>query len=122
MTTALLGLDIGTTACKGLLLAPDGAVLAEASAAQPHFSPQPGWAEADAGAWWENAQAVTRSLLAQVPGIAVRGVGVAGGGPAPLLLHKEGAPPRPPVPQNNAPTRAAIAPRQAPARPRPLPA
>ena len=31
MTDALLGLDIGTTACKGLLLAPDGAVLAEAS-------------------------------------------------------------------------------------------
>ena len=109
MTAALLGLDIGTTACKGLLLAPDGAVLAEASAPQPHFSPQPGWAEADAGAWWANAQAVTRALLAQVPGVAVRGVGVAGMVPALLLLDAEGRPLRRSIQQNDARTGDEIA-------------
>jgi xylulokinase len=113
MTTALLGLDIGTTACKGLLLAPGGAVLAEASAPQPHFSPQPGWAEADAGAWWENARAVTRSLLGQVPGIAVRGVGVAGMVPALLLLDDEGRPLRRSIQQNDARTGDEIAAMQA---------
>ena len=32
MTAAIVGIDVGTTACKGLLLGLDGAVLAEASA------------------------------------------------------------------------------------------
>src|SRR5262245_60753874 len=109
MTAALLGLDIGTTACKGLLLAPDGGVLAEASAPQPHFSPQPGWAEADAAAWWENAQEVTRALLARVPGVAVLGVGVAGMVPALLLLDGEGRPLRRSIQQNDARTGDEIA-------------
>src|SRR5262245_38007630 len=102
MIAALLGLDIGTTACKGLLLAPDGAVLAEARASQPYFSPQPGWAEADAGAWWENACAVTRVLLERAPGVAVRGVGVAGMVPALLLLDDAGQPLRRSIQQNDA--------------------
>ena len=60
MIDGLVGMDIGTTACKG-------ALLAEASAAQPEYAPHPGWAEADAGAWWANGCAVMRALMAQMP-------------------------------------------------------
>ena len=109
MTAAILGLDIGTTACKGLLLAPAGTVLAEASAPQPQFAPQPGWAEADADAWWGNARAVTRDLLAQAPHAQVRGVGVAGMLPALLLLDERGTPLRRSIQQNDARTGAQIA-------------
>lgn len=104
MTAAIVGIDVGTTACKGLLLGLDGAVLAEASAPQPQFAPHPGWAEADAGAWWTNACAVTRDLLARVPGVEVRGVGVAGMLPALLLLDAAGEPLRRSVQQNDART------------------
>jgi xylulokinase len=109
MAAAILGLDIGTTACKGLLLADDGTVLAEASAPQPHHSPQPGWAEADAGVWWANACAVTRETLARVPGVAVRGVGVAGMLPALLTLDAAGRPIRRSIQQNDARTGDEIA-------------
>ena len=44
MGAAVVGIDVGTTACKGVLLAPDGHVLAEASAPQPQYAPAPGWA------------------------------------------------------------------------------
>ncbi len=108
MTAALVGIDVGTTACKGLLLGLDGAVLAEASAAQPQFAPQPGWAEADAAAWWTNACAVTRALLAQVPGVEVCGVGVAGMLPALLLLDAAEQPLRRSIQQNDARTGAEI--------------
>ncbi|MFN8540557.1 MAG: FGGY family carbohydrate kinase [Thermomicrobiales bacterium] len=104
MTAAIVGIDVGTTACKGLLLGLDGAVLAEASAAQPQFAPQPGWAEADAAAWWANACAVARELLARAPGVEVRGVGVAGMLPALLLLDAEEEPLRRSIQQNDART------------------
>lgn len=108
MTAAIVGIDVGTTACKGLLLGPDGAVLAEASVPQPHFAPQPGWAEADADAWWANACAVTRELLAAVPGVEPRGVGVAGMLPALLLLDDQGQPLRRSIQQNDARTASQI--------------
>ena len=108
-TEALVGIDVGTTACKGMLLATDGRVLAEASAPQPQYAPHPGWAEADAGAWWENTCAVSRALLAQAPGVAVRGVGVAGMVPAVLLLDGAGRPIRRSIQQNDARTEREIA-------------
>ena len=82
--------------------------LAEASAPQPQFAPQPGWAEADAGAWWANACAVARGLLARAPGVEVRGVGVAGMLPALLLLDAAGEPLRRSIQQNDARTGAEI--------------
>jgi xylulokinase len=102
VTAAIVGIDVGTTACKGLLLGLDGAVLAEANAPQPQFAPQPGWAEADAAAWWANACAVARDLMARAPGVEVRGIGVAGMLPALLLLDAQGAPLRRSIQQNDA--------------------
>src|SRR5947209_13410787 len=113
MSGMLVGIDVGTTACKGILLALDGTVLAEASAAQPEYAPHPGWAEADAGAWWANGRTVTRSLIAQAPGATIRGVGVAGMVPALLLLDAAGTPIRRSIQQNDARTGAEIAAMQA---------
>jgi xylulokinase len=102
MIEALVGIDVGTTACKGMLLAPEGTVLAEASVPQPEYAPHPGWAEADAGAWWENACAVSRRLIAQSPEVTIRGVGVTGMVPALLLLDGAGEPVRRSIQQNDA--------------------
>jgi xylulokinase len=109
----LIGIDVGTTACKGILLTPGGAVLAEASVPQPEYAPHPGWAEADAGAWWANACTVSRMLMAQAPGITIRGVGVTGMVPALLLLDADGQPIRRSIQQNDARTGTEIAAMQA---------
>jgi len=77
---ALLGVDIGTSGTKTLLLDEGGAVLATASWEYPLSTPRPGWAEQDPAHWWEAAQATIREVLrkAGVPGEAVRAVGLSG--------------------------------------------
>jgi len=58
----LVGLDIGTSGCKALVVDENGAVLAQAHAEYPLSTPQPGWSEQDPEDWWAAAQA----CLAQV--------------------------------------------------------
>lgn len=88
----LLGIDIGTTATKGILLHPEKGIVAEAEAPSTLYSPQPGWAEEDPQEWWRNAAAVTRACLAQA-GISageIAAVGVSGMVPTLILLDAGG--------------------------------
>ncbi len=41
----LIGLDLGTSACKALAIDGNGELVAQASASYPLATPQPGWAE-----------------------------------------------------------------------------
>lgn len=75
----LLGIDIGTYSAKGVLCAPDGAVLAAATIEHELSLSRPGWAEHDADAiWWGEGAALCRRLLGDayqgddVGGVAVR--------------------------------------------------
>src|SRR5262245_53575021 len=47
-----VGLDIGTSAAKGILVDERQAVLAEASAPIAGRQPRPGWSEQDPEEWW----------------------------------------------------------------------
>ena len=73
-TPAWLGLDLGTSSVKALLLAPDGRLLGEGTAAYG-FAPAaaPGHAEQDPEAWWRAAAAATRAACAAA-GSAVVGL------------------------------------------------
>ncbi len=59
-----VGLDVGTTALKGIALADDGTVLARAEREYPFATPRPGWAEQDPELWWDAAQSVLEELRA----------------------------------------------------------
>ena len=53
MAELLLGVDIGSYSSKGVLVTPDGEVLASATVEHEMSLPRPGWAEHDADAiWW----------------------------------------------------------------------
>src|SRR5262249_29724149 len=71
-----VGLDVGTSSLKGVALAPDGSVVATASASYPLSTPRPGWSEQDPELWWEAAQQVLEQLRA-VAGPAA-GIGLSG--------------------------------------------
>ncbi|HEX8375473.1 MAG TPA: xylulokinase, partial [Geminicoccaceae bacterium] len=75
---ATVGIDVGTSGTKGLLLAEDGRVLARAAAEYPLLTPRPGWTEQDPEAWWHAALAVLRQLTAASPSAEVVGVGLSG--------------------------------------------
>ena len=44
---SLIGLDVGTTGCKAIVVNLEGKVLGEAYREYPLTYPQPGWAELD---------------------------------------------------------------------------
>ncbi len=100
----LLGIDIGTTATKGILLHPERGLVAETEAPSTLRSPQAGWAEEDPAEWWANVATVTRACLAQagIPSEQVAGVGVSGMVPTLILLDREGNVLYPSIQQNDA--------------------
>jgi xylulokinase len=76
----LLGIDIGTSATKALLLTPRGQVAASASESYPVSQPRPGWSEQSPALWWEATVHAVRRALAQATaaGDQVVGIGLAG--------------------------------------------
>src|SRR2546425_2627655 len=77
---ALLGIDIGTSGTKTLLISEDGRVLASASREYPLSTPRPGWAEQEPEDWWQATCATVRETLSRagLRGADVRGVGLSG--------------------------------------------
>ncbi|MEM1785608.1 MAG: xylulokinase [Candidatus Bathyarchaeia archaeon] len=64
----LIGLDIGTTGAKGLLVSPEGKVVARSFAGYPLYTPRPGWCEQKPEDWWSAAVKVLRELATKTSG------------------------------------------------------
>ncbi len=75
-----LGLDLGTSSIKAVLVDAGDAVVAEASVPLTVQRPQPGWSEQDPAAWWEATLAAVDALHAQAPAAlaGVAGIGLSG--------------------------------------------
>ncbi|MGH2949916.1 MAG: FGGY family carbohydrate kinase, partial [Solirubrobacteraceae bacterium] len=93
----LLGVDLGTSSSKGVLVTPSGEVVARAERPHELSLPRPGFAEHDAEAvWWADFSAICRELLAQAsaPPVAVCASGI---GPCLLAADAAGRPLRPAI-------------------------
>ncbi|KUJ58072.1 sugar kinase [Streptomyces sp. NRRL F-5122] len=91
----VLGVDIGTSSSKGVLVGGDGTVLG--TAVRPHAvsRPRPGHVEMDARVWWDEFIAIARELV--TPGTVVDAVGVSGMGPCVALADETDTPLHPAV-------------------------
>ncbi|MDZ7295643.1 MAG: xylulokinase [candidate division KSB1 bacterium] len=76
----LMGIDVGTTGTKTLLIAEDGTVMASATEEYPLHTPRPNWSEQDPEDWWRAVCAGVGKVLAKVPGAAaqIAGIGLSG--------------------------------------------
>ncbi len=72
-----LGIDLGTSSLKALVLDLDGSVVGTGSAPYPLLTPQPGWAEAEPEAWWE-AAAIAVPEAAGVHAAEIAAIGLSG--------------------------------------------
>ena len=72
-----LGIDLGTSSLKALVLDVDGSIVGTGSAAYPLLTPQPGWAEADPEAWWQ-AAAIAVPQAAGVHASEIAAIGLSG--------------------------------------------
>lgn len=94
----LLGVDIGTASSKGVLVDPDGAVLARSVREHAVSTPRPGWVEHDAeSVWWADFTAITADLLRATEGRPLAGLGLSGIGPCLLAADERGTPLRPAI-------------------------
>ena len=73
-----LGIDVGTSGVKAILVTDDGTVDASATSPLTLSTPQPGWAEQDPEAWWSATIEALRALLAQRPDAPVVSIGISG--------------------------------------------
>jgi xylulokinase len=73
-----LGLDLGTSGLKGLLIDASQQVIAEASAPLLVSRPHPAWAEQSPADWIAAAEAVFDALAARVDLRRLRGIGLSG--------------------------------------------
>jgi xylulokinase len=75
-----LGIDVGTSGTKTLLINAEGAVLAEADAGYPLHQPKPGWTEQDPQDWWEATVKTVRAVIkkARLKRHDVRAIGLSG--------------------------------------------
>lgn len=76
----LLGIDIGTSGTKALLIDSAGKVLARSTHEYPLSSPRPLWSEQDPSDWWEATCQAIRNVLyrSEIPASAISGVGLSG--------------------------------------------
>jgi len=92
----LLGLDLGTSSVKALLLTEDGAVLGEGSASYEVRAPRPGWAESSPEDWWKAVLEATASAVGW-RGAEVTALGLSGQMHGVVLADERGLPLRPAV-------------------------
>ena len=94
-----LGIDLGTSEVKALLVDGAGATVAAAGAPLEVQRPHPRWSEQAPEAWWEAAQAAVAALQRQAPAAlaATRGLGLSGQMHGATLLDAADRPLRPAI-------------------------
>ncbi len=73
-----IGIDLGTSAMKLLLVDEKGAILSTISKEYPLIFPEPGWSEQNPADWWGACLIGLEELLADCDKSAVAGIGVGG--------------------------------------------
>lgn len=91
-----LGLDIGTSSVKAVLLGQDGSIVTQASNPLTVSRPAPGFSEQDPQAWWQATVTAVRSLPAEHRA-RVRAIGLSGQMHGATLLDDKDRPLRPAI-------------------------
>ncbi|MAT68983.1 MAG: xylulokinase [Planctomycetaceae bacterium] len=88
----LLGIDIGTSGAKALVINPEGEVLASAGAGYPCQHPQPLWSEQDPEDWWRGTVKAVRKAVkdAGLKPADVAAIGLSGQMHGSVFLDKRG--------------------------------
>lgn len=87
----LIGIDVGTSSAKIVVIQPSGDVVESRTISYPMATPQPGWAEQDPESWWE----AVRSGLSGIDPREIDAIGVSGQMHGSVFLDNAGSVIRP---------------------------
>ena len=104
----LLGLDLGTSSIKALLMMENGDAVGEGSAPYEVRAPRPGWAESSPGEWWDAVLEATGTAVGG-RGAEVTALGLSGQMHGVVLADELGSPLRPAVQWDDARSGAELA-------------
>ena len=92
MGQLLLGIDIGTSACKIAVFEKNGSVIAAGTGDYPVYYPQPGWAEQNPDEWWTAVCETIKTLLEvnHIDAQEIAGVGIDGQSWSAIPIDQEG--------------------------------
>ena len=103
-----IGIDLGTSACKFLLVDEAGRVQNTVSKEYPLAFPRPGWSEQDPAHWWQACLAGVPELLAGFDAGQVAGIGIGGQMHGLVALDESDAVLRPAILWNDGRTAAEV--------------
>ncbi len=94
MEKLLLGIDIGTSACKVAIFDLDGHVVSQSNKAYSVYYPEKDFVEQDAEEWWNAVCEATKECIEQshINPEQIKGIGIDGQGWAALPVDAEGKP------------------------------
>mgnify|MGYP004668721439 CR=1 FL=1 len=95
----LIGLDVGTSGAKCIMINETGAVIASSTQEYPLYTPKPGWAEQNPEDWWQGVVRGLRAILekANVPAEDILGLSYSGQMHGLVALDAAGAVIRPAI-------------------------
>jgi xylulokinase len=85
-----LGLDVGTSGVKAILVSSSGDLQASATSPLTMQTPQPGWAEQHPQAWWDATLASIAAVKRAKPDAVVAAVGISGQMHSSVFLDRAG--------------------------------
>ncbi|MGI9254571.1 MAG: xylulokinase, partial [Thermomicrobiales bacterium] len=92
-----LGIDLGTSSVKALVVDEAGTVRGVGSAEFPTDHPQPGWSEQNPEDWWAATVAAVRQATGWLPGVTIDAIGMTGQMHGTVLLNESGQPVAPAI-------------------------
>jgi xylulokinase len=90
--SSLLGIDLGTSSVKVVVVSEEGKILGLSSAEYPILTPQPGFAVQNPEDWWAGTVQAIRGACAQAGSPDVKAVGFSGQMHGPLLMDRHSRP------------------------------
>jgi len=98
----VVGIDVGTTGVKGILLDRNGRILLERNEPCDLLSPKPGYAEENPKIWWKNVLKILKEFSDY--GKRISAIGISGMVPTLILIDEDGDPIRNSIQQNDSRT------------------
>lgn len=92
MKELLLGIDIGTSACKAAVFRKNGEVIASATGDYPVYYPRSGYAEQDPDDWWRAVCQATKACIVKgaIDPADLAGIGISGQSWSAIAIDRDG--------------------------------